>query len=101
MTTNKQPDIPRIAMKIVRKDDKVKVTIGKYSITMNPLPDTSQSYDFVTFEQFITNTAQLLYSEIVKKEQAKENIRQALLGGAEEAGEQEMISKLLEEGGKK
>jgi len=91
----KEPEIPKIPLKVIRVDDKIKFEVGKYSLTVKPIKDTSQTYDFVIVEQFITNTAQLLYSEIIKKEQIKKDIHAAFTGGAEEQNEQDMISKLL------
>ena len=93
--TTKEPEIPKIALKVIRVDDKIKLEVGKYSLTVKPMADTKQSYDFVLIEQFITNTAQLLYAEIIKKEQIKKDIHAAFTGGAEEQNEHDMISKLL------
>ena len=93
---NNEPEIPRIPLKITRRGDQIKLSVKQYSIILKALPDTAQSYDFVTVEQFITNTAQLLYQDIINREKSKEEVRKAFLGASEEQGEQELIKRLLE-----
>ena len=91
-----QPELPEIAIKIIRKDNKIKFTVDKYSLELKELPNRSQAYDFLAVEQFLTQTAQLIYSKIVQKEQIKKDIRQAFTETAEEANDQAIVKTLLE-----
>lgn len=93
--SNTQPDLPQIPIKIIRKDQKIKFTVGKYSLELKELPDHSQTYDFVAVEQFLTQSAQLIYSDLVKKEQIKKDLRSAFLDTAEEQTDQEFVKGLL------
>lgn len=89
------PELPVIPIKIVRKDNKIKFTVGKYSLELKELPDRSQAYNFIAVEQFLTQSAQLIYGDLVKKEQIKKDIRAAFEGGAEEQNDQEFVKTLL------
>lgn len=91
-------ELPKIGAKITREDSWIKIKIGKYQLKLKELDERSQTYDFLALEQFITKTAQLLYSDIVKKEQAKKQVRDAFLGAKEENEEKKLIEGLLENG---
>lgn len=69
-----EPEIPRLPVKIIRQDDKIVITIQNYSIKLLPLPGETQKYDFITLEQFITNTAKIVYGKIVEREQLKKDL---------------------------
>lgn len=89
-------EIPRIDIKITRAGNKLKFKVGDYQLVLNELEEgKSQCYDFLTLEQFITNTARLLYQDIVDKERIKENIRKSFLEGGEEASEAKFVEGLL------
>lgn len=89
--------LPQIGIKITREDDWIKIKVGKYQLKLKQLDQKSQTYDFIALEQFITKTAQLLYSDIVKKEQEKKMIRDAFLGAKEDTQEQKLVEGLLKE----
>lgn len=71
-------EIPNIPIKITREGDKVKFVVGKYQLKLNQLPnEKSQSYDFVTLEQFITNSAQLIYQDIIEADRVLKDLKSA------------------------
>ena len=71
-------EIPNIPIKITREGERVKFVIGKYQLKLKELPgDKSQTYDFVTLEQFITNSAKLIYQDIIQVEQIKKDLKSA------------------------
>ncbi len=65
---------PKINVSIVRKDDKVQITVGNASLVLIPVIEGGQVYDFLVLEQFITRIAIGEYSKIVRKEQIKKDL---------------------------
>lgn len=91
-------DLPKVPVKITRKDDKIKIHVnGKYTLALNPLDNYSQTYDFIALELFITNTAKLIYGDIVKNEQIKKDIRSAFLGDSRPKSIREKMVKTEQE----
>ena len=68
-------DIPNIPIKIRREGDWLKIKVGKYQLKAKDIGN--QEYDFVTIEQFITNSARLLYQNIVDLEQVRKDLASA------------------------
>lgn len=93
-SASKEPDIPRVAVKIIRKDDKIKLTVGKYSIEL--LPISNQAYDLVALEQFITKVASIKYREIIEREKIKNQVRQAFIKSSEDIGHDQIVDKLMD-----
>lgn len=89
--------VPRIDVKITREDDKIKIKVGKFELKLLPVEDKSQTYDFLALEQFITRTAKLLYLDIVKKDQQKNEIRKAFTETADQAQEAKLVEGLIQE----
>lgn len=92
-----QPNIPRIPVKIIRKNGNIKITIRTHSIELKPLEGYEQSYDLVTLEQFITKRAMAEYSAIVSSEKRKKNIRKAFLEASEEDQDNKIVEQMLKE----
>lgn len=68
-------EIPNIPIKITREGDKIKFVIDKYTLKLTTLPgEKSQTYDFVTLEQFICNVAKIAYQNIINYEQVRKDI---------------------------
>lgn len=78
-----ESNLPKISMRIVRNGGKVKLTVGKYSLELKEIPNRAQTYDFLIIEQFVTNVAQLMYQDIIKKDQATEAFLKAMSKNAE------------------
>jgi hypothetical protein len=74
-TKDYEIDIPQIPIRIRKEGEWLKLKIGRYQLKVKD--QGNQEYDFVTVEQFITNSAKLIYQNIVQLEQVKKDLKAA------------------------
>jgi hypothetical protein len=94
-----EPEIPQIPIKITRKDNKLKLVVDKYTLELKELEGYSQQYDFVLLEQFLTKTAQIMYTKIVQAQKQKEEFRKAFLEADEFEQDKKIVGELLKNSG--
>lgn len=63
-----------LKIKIVRRGEKMKFTIGKYSLEVKEMPGYSQSYPLILIEEFLSTCV----TKLVKDELNRQNLLEAI-----------------------
>ena len=68
-------EIPEIPIKIQKEGEWMSFKVGKYKLRLKE--QGNKEYDFVTLEQFFTNSAKLVYQKIIDVEQIRKDLASA------------------------
>ena len=67
-------DRPQINVRITRENNRINITVGNKKIALLPVDNTTQLYDFVALEQWITRVAKYEYNKIIKRDQLEKDL---------------------------